>query len=145
MHALAILNEAFFATSETAEQILSSVYNHARIPVFEIHATVARPWQIYTPALAFLTVDRNISFVCPCTLGKWRSRMSEIPFSQRLSCSVTEAMQVTGLSRTTINVEMKAGRIASTRVAGRRLIFVRSLLDFLKSGIEAANQEAVAA
>ena len=71
--------------------------------------------------------------------------MIEIPFAQRLTCSVTEAMQVTGLGRTTINEEMKAGRIASTRVAGRRLIFVRSLLDFLKSGIEAANQEAVAA
>jgi predicted site-specific integrase-resolvase len=71
--------------------------------------------------------------------------MSEIPFSQRLSCSVTEAMQVTGLSRTTINIEMKAGRIASTRVAGRRLIFVKSLLEFLQSGTERTEQEAVAA
>ena len=68
--------------------------------------------------------------------------MIEMPFAQRLTCSVTEAMQVTALGRTTINEEMKAGRIASTRVAGRRLIFVASLLDFLKSGTRAAKQEA---
>jgi hypothetical protein len=62
----------------------------------------------------------------------------EIPFSQRLTCSVTEAIQVTGLGRTTINEEMRTGRIGSTRVAGRRLVFVASLLAFLESGREAA-------
>jgi hypothetical protein len=65
-------------------------------------------------------------------------KMIDIPFSQRLTCSVTEAIQVTGLGRTTINEEMRAGRIGSTRVAGRRLVFVASLLAFLESGREAA-------
>ena len=71
--------------------------------------------------------------------------MAEIPFSQRITCSVEQAIQASNLSRTTIYEAAKAGRIVSTRVAGRRLIFVSSLLDFLKSGIERTEQEAVAA
>ena len=71
--------------------------------------------------------------------------MAEIPFNQRITCSVEQAIQASNLSRTTIYEATKAGRIASTRVAGRRLIFVASLLEFLESGVEAAKQEAAAA
>ena len=68
--------------------------------------------------------------------------MNEISFDQRITCSVKQAIQASSLSRTTIYEATKAGHITSTRVAGRRLIFVQSLLEFLKSETE---QEARAA
>jgi hypothetical protein len=55
-------------------------------------------------------------------------RMSTIPFAQRLSCTIDEACQATGLGRTKLYEEMSAGRVQTTNVGKRRLILVPSLL-----------------
>jgi excisionase family DNA binding protein len=52
---------------------------------------------------------------------------NEIPFVERLSCTVLQACTATGLSRSTIYEEIAAGRIKSTTVGRRRLVIVSSL------------------
>lgn len=67
----------------------------------------------------------------------------EIPFKDRLTCTIAEAIQVSGLGRSTINRLIGSGRLASVkldgvRVAdtdrGRRLVRVPSLLALLGEG-----------
>ena len=57
--------------------------------------------------------------------------MTTIPFAQRLSCTIEEACQATGLGRTKLYEEMAAGRIQTTYVGKRRLVLVPSLLRLL--------------
>ncbi|MBS0278442.1 MAG: helix-turn-helix domain-containing protein [Proteobacteria bacterium] len=57
----------------------------------------------------------------------------EIPFRQRLSCTVGEACDATGLGRSKIYLLMQEGVLASTTVGRRRLILVESLLALLRS------------
>jgi excisionase family DNA binding protein len=63
-----------------------------------------------------------------------------IPFEQRLSCTIEEACQATGIGRTKLYEEMTAGRVETTRVGGRRLVLVASLKKLL--GIRAISQGA---
>ncbi|WP_210209933.1 hypothetical protein [Pseudolabrys taiwanensis] len=65
------------------------------------------------------------------------SASEEIPFAERLTCTILQACAVTGLSRTTIYEEIAAGRLKSTTVRRRRLVLVPSLLA-LVAGDEAA-------
>ena len=51
-----------------------------------------------------------------------------LPFAQRLTCTVAEACEVTGLGRTKIYELMGNGRIITTTVGRRRLVIVQSLL-----------------
>jgi excisionase family DNA binding protein len=57
--------------------------------------------------------------------------MDTIPIRQRVSCTVRDAAQVTGISRTRIYELLADGTLAGTVVGGRRLVFVRSLLRLL--------------
>lgn len=50
-----------------------------------------------------------------------------IPFRERLSCTIAEACDATGLGRTKLYMLMSAGVITSTKVGRRRLINVQSL------------------
>jgi excisionase family DNA binding protein len=50
-----------------------------------------------------------------------------IPFSERLTCSIAEACDATGLGRTTIYELIAQASIVTTTVGRRRLIVVRSL------------------
>jgi len=57
-----------------------------------------------------------------------------IPFAQRLTCSVTEACDATGLGRTKLYELMSEGCIATTSVGRRRLVLVESLRALVLSG-----------
>ncbi|MDR5728498.1 MAG: helix-turn-helix domain-containing protein [Terriglobia bacterium] len=54
-------------------------------------------------------------------------RTYEPPFAQRLTCSVAEACEATGLGRTKIYALIAEGCLKSTTVGRRRLIQVTSL------------------
>ena len=51
-----------------------------------------------------------------------------LPFAQRLTCTVSEACEVTGLGRTKIYELIGNGRVITTTVGRRRLVIVQSLL-----------------
>jgi hypothetical protein len=59
------------------------------------------------------------------------SGSKHIPFGERPTCSVDEAVKASGLSRSMIYDKMKSGEIEWTKVNARRLIKVRSLLRLL--------------
>ena len=65
-----------------------------------------------------------------------RNHMDRIPFAQRLTCTVAEACEATGLGRTKIYELMGNGRVNTTTIGRRRLVIVRSLLCLV--GINAA-------
>jgi excisionase family DNA binding protein len=55
-----------------------------------------------------------------------------IPFAQRLSCTIDEACEVTGLGRTKLYELIGDGHLATATVGRRRLVLVRSLLSLLR-------------
>jgi hypothetical protein len=74
-------------------------------------------------------VTANTHFSIP---GKARPDGPErIPFGERLTCSVDDATEVSGLSRSMIYNKMKSGEIEWTKIGSRRLIKVPSLLRLL--------------
>jgi excisionase family DNA binding protein len=58
-----------------------------------------------------------------------------IPFAQRLTCTIGEACEVTGLGRTTIYELIGTGRLRTTTVGRRRLVVVDSLLALLETNM----------
>jgi excisionase family DNA binding protein len=64
-----------------------------------------------------------------------------IPFAQRLSCTIAEACEVTGLGRTKLYELIGDGHLATTTVGRRRLVLVRSLLSLLETHSSEANGE----
>ena len=56
-----------------------------------------------------------------------------IPFAQRLTCTISEACEVTGLGRTKLYELIGDGHLATTTIGRRRLVVVRSLLSLLES------------
>jgi hypothetical protein len=58
--------------------------------------------------------------------------MTTIPFAQRLSCTIDQACQATGIGRTKLYEEMSAGRVRTTNVGKRRLVLVPSLCQLLE-------------
>jgi excisionase family DNA binding protein len=58
-----------------------------------------------------------------------------IPFTHRLTCTIDEACEATGLGRTKLYELIGAGQLATTTVGRRRLIVVRSLLSLLQSNM----------
>lgn len=70
--------------------------------------------------------------------------MHSVPFQDRLSVSVNEAVAVTGLPRSTIFALIGDGTIESCRVGRRRLVLVRSLRRLIE-GDAASNDGAEAA
>ena len=56
---------------------------------------------------------------------------STMPFAQRLTCTIDDACEVTGLGRTKLYELIGAGRIVTTTIGRRRLVVVRSLLALL--------------
>ena len=55
-----------------------------------------------------------------------------IPFAHRLSCTIEEACQATGIGRTKLYEEMSAGRVQTANIGKRRLVLVASLLKRLE-------------
>ena len=60
---------------------------------------------------------------------------SAMPFAQRLSCTIDDACEVTGLGRTKLYELIGTGRIVTTTIGRRRLVVVRSLLALLDTNI----------
>jgi hypothetical protein len=58
---------------------------------------------------------------------------SHIPFRERPTCSVNEAVAASGLSRALLYQKMQGGEIAWMKVGARRLVMVPSLLRFLRA------------
>lgn len=56
-----------------------------------------------------------------------------IPFAQRLTCTIREACEVTGLGRTKLYELIGDEHLATTTVGRRRLVVVRSLMALLES------------
>ena len=56
-----------------------------------------------------------------------------IPFVQKLTCTINEACEVTGLGRTKLYELIGDGHLVTTTVGRRRLVVVRSLLSLLES------------
>ncbi len=52
---------------------------------------------------------------------------SRIPFAERLTCSIAEACDATGLGRTKLYELIGRGTVATSTVGRRRLILVQSL------------------
>jgi hypothetical protein len=55
--------------------------------------------------------------------------MNDVPFAERLWCSVAQASQVLGIGKTKTFEKIKAGEIASKKDGARTLIFVPSLIE----------------
>lgn len=56
------------------------------------------------------------------------SHQDLLPFAQRLTCTIAQACEVTGLGRTKIYELIGSGRVTTTTVGRRRLVVVQSLL-----------------
>jgi excisionase family DNA binding protein len=63
-----------------------------------------------------------------------------IPFSQRLTCTIAEACEVTGLGRTKLYELIGDGQIRTTAIGRRRLVLVQSLLSLIEGDRSHANR-----
>ncbi|OSJ30768.1 helix-turn-helix domain-containing protein [Bradyrhizobium japonicum] len=54
-----------------------------------------------------------------------------LPFAERLSCTIDEACEATGLGRTKLYELIGSGQLVTTTIGRRRLVMVRSLLALL--------------
>src|SRR4051812_14502718 len=70
-------------------------------------------------------------------------RAMDIPFDQRVTCTIEEALQATGLGRTKLYEQIAEGRVLTTSVGRRRLVIVRSLKELLDPTSVPAPREAV--
>jgi excisionase family DNA binding protein len=52
----------------------------------------------------------------------------DVPFAQRLACTINEACRAIGLGRTKLYELISEGRVETTMIGRRRLVLVRSLL-----------------
>ena len=71
------------------------------------------------------------------------SRIKEIPFHQRVTCTITQAEQVSGLGRRKINQWIADERVESFLADGRRVLSVPSFLKALTAGAGAPRVEPV--
>ena len=62
------------------------------------------------------------------TLPSPGTACATIPFAQRLTCTVAEACEATGLGRTKLYELISDGRVGTTTIGRRRLVLVGSLL-----------------
>jgi excisionase family DNA binding protein len=60
-------------------------------------------------------------------------RPQTVPFAQKLTCTINQACEVTGLGRTKLYELIGDGHLATTTVGRRRLVVVLSLLSLLDS------------
>jgi excisionase family DNA binding protein len=59
---------------------------------------------------------------------------NSISFAQRLTCTVAETCEVTGLGRTKVYELIGNGLLTTTTIGRRRLVLVRSLLSLIEAG-----------
>jgi excisionase family DNA binding protein len=56
-----------------------------------------------------------------------------LPFIERISCTVQEACEATGLGRTKLYALIGTGQLQTTTIGRRRLVMVHSLLSLLQT------------
>jgi len=61
------------------------------------------------------------------------SSIAIIPFQERVTCTVPEALRVTGLGRTKLYELIGQGSLTTLKIGRRRLIVVESLLALIPS------------
>ena len=64
-----------------------------------------------------------------------------IPFRERLTCSVKEAAEATGLSRSYIYELIRDGRIHTTKFGYSRLVSVQSLIELVNPSPQTGPQQ----
>jgi excisionase family DNA binding protein len=69
------------------------------------------------------------------SLPRSSASRSSLPFAQRLTCTIHEACEATGLGRTKLYELISAGQLLTTTVGRRRLVLVRSLLLFFEASM----------
>jgi excisionase family DNA binding protein len=60
-----------------------------------------------------------------------RAADQHVPFRERITCTVREAVEATGFGRRTIYRLLDSGRLSSVKIGDKRLIHVRSLVALL--------------
>jgi excisionase family DNA binding protein len=65
--------------------------------------------------------------------GLSRGERRDIPFADRITCTIPEACQVSGLGRTKLYQAMSDGRLEFVKVDNRRLVCIPSLLKLLSA------------
>lgn len=65
------------------------------------------------------------------------SEQKRLPFAERISCTIDEACEATGLGRTKLYELIGSGQLITTTIGRRRLVVVRSLLALLDPTISA--------
>jgi excisionase family DNA binding protein len=63
-----------------------------------------------------------------------------IPFVQRLTCTIAEACEVTGLGRTKLYELIGDGKVSTTTIGRRRLVLVQSLLSLIEGNRSRAGR-----
>lgn len=64
-----------------------------------------------------------------------------IPFGERLTCTIAEACEATGIGRTKLYELIGDGRVETATIGRRRLVKVRSLQRLLAVGGESATDQ----
>lgn len=67
------------------------------------------------------------------------SHQRKIPFAERLTCTIDEACQATGLGRTKLYELIGAGKLDTRSVGRRRLVLVTSLQALLDVSCSSAS------
>jgi hypothetical protein len=57
--------------------------------------------------------------------------MPDLAFQERLTCTLPQGREFTGLGDTTLRAAMRSARLVSVKVGRRRLIVVKSLIEFI--------------
>ena len=70
------------------------------------------------------------------------SRTDSVPFAQRVTCTIPEGCQVTGLGRTKLYELIGGGYLSTISIGRRRLVHVTSLLKLVNSDRNPQTQEA---
>ena len=66
--------------------------------------------------------------LCSISVYMHASHKDTIPFNERPTCRVEEAVEATGIGRSKLYVDMKAGKLEFVKYGRRRLVRVPSLL-----------------
>ena len=68
--------------------------------------------------------------------------VTTIPFAQRLTCTIAEACEATGLGRTKLYELIGEGHLETTTVGRRRLVSIRSLRVLLEMQVASGEPAA---
>ena len=58
---------------------------------------------------------------------------ASVPFADRLSCTIEEACEATGLGRTKVYELIGSGQLVTTKIGRRRLVMIQSLIALLST------------